>query len=562
MRDLPDLLIGGGSGDVVIAYRQGQPLLVSQFRRDIAHNAMRLRERGCRRGLLMTADTYWCAVGMLALFQIGADVVLPQNVTSGAGKAIGAAWDLIVTDHPDGEGERFLLGTGAADPVGLGAMDADANRLSLYTSGSTGLPKRVDKTLAVMQREAQAIEEILGSRVPGDARVTGMVTHQHLFGLSFKLFWPLFSGRPFEAKVHEFWEELLAEDLAGAAVVVSPAHLKRLGDLALLDGDVAPACLLSAGAELSETVAVAAQRAFHAPLCEIYGSTETGMIAWRWRERPNAPWMPAPGVEVTLDADNRLQLRSPFLPDGDWFRTEDRAERMAGGFRLLGRADRIVKIEGKRVSLPEIEAALAESPMVAAVAALVLGEGDVTLAAVVVPSAEGAAELARLGAFRFGRVLRQALAARHEAAALPRRWRFVTELPVGPLGKTSRDAAERLFDDKKTEPDLVAVRRNGDDVELDLFNSADLVQLDGHFPNMPIVPGVAQIDWVVKLAARHLDLPLASAENYQVKFHRLTLPETTVTLALALDRERQRLNFTYRRADVVLTSGVIRLAPT
>ena len=71
MRDLSDLLIGGGS-DVVIAYRQSRPILLSQFRRDIAHNATRLRERNCRRGLLMTVDTYWCAVGMLALFQIGA----------------------------------------------------------------------------------------------------------------------------------------------------------------------------------------------------------------------------------------------------------------------------------------------------------------------------------------------------------------------------------------------------------------------------------------------------------------------------------------------------------
>jgi len=344
--------------------------------------------------------------------------------------------------------------------------------------------------------------------------------------------------------------------------VVSPAHLKRLGDLALADDDVAPACLLSAGAALSEPVAASAQQAFRAPLCEIYGSTETGVVGWRWRGAPNAPWMPAPGVELDIDPDNQLLLRSPFLPNGDWFRMEDRAERMAGGFRLAGRADRIVKIEGKRVSLPEIEAALAQSPLVSAVAALSLGAGDATLAAVVVPSAEGAAELARLGAFRFGRMLRQALAARHEAAALPRRWRFVTELPVGPLGKIRQESVQSLFDDKKTEPDLIAVRRQDDEVELDLFNSADLVQLDGHFPNMPIVPGVAQIDWVVKLAARYLDLPLVSAENFQVKFHRLTLPQTTVTLALAHDKERQRLSFTYRRADVVLTSGVIRLAST
>ncbi|MBI2255696.1 MAG: acyl-CoA synthetase [Proteobacteria bacterium] len=563
MHDLSDLLIGSGDESSIVAYRRGQPLLRSQLRHDVAHNAARLAALNCRRGLVITEDTYWCAVAMLALFQIGADVILPQNTTTGASNAIQAEWDLIVTDQPaDAATSVFELGAGVGRPMELKAVDAKACRLSLFTSGSTGEPKRVDKTLALMQREAVAIEQVLGASVPKDGRIVGTVTHQHLFGLSFKLFWPLCTGRPFEAAVHEFWEELLAEDLGHAAVVVSPAHLKRLGDLELATNHVPPSCLLSAGAELGDDSAATAQKAFHAPLCEIYGSTETGMIGWRWRSEANEPWSAAPGVVLDIGADGALLLRSPFASGDAWVRTEDRAEQVPGGFRLIGRADRIVKIEGKRVSLPEIEAALAGSPLIAAVALIALGDDELVLAAVVVPSVAGSAELARLGAFRFGRLLRQCLASRHEAAAMPRRWRFVEELPVGPLGKIRQAALRSLFNQGKTEPDLLAMRRNGDALELDLFNAPELLQLDGHFPNMPIVPGVAQIDWVVKFAARHLDLPLESAQDYQVKFHRLTLPETTVTLALTHDRDRQRLNFSYRRADVVLTSGVIRLAPT
>jgi 3-hydroxymyristoyl/3-hydroxydecanoyl-(acyl carrier protein) dehydratase len=78
---------------------------------------------------------------------------------------------------------------------------------------------------------------------------------------------------------------------------------------------------------------------------------------------------------------------------------------------------------------------------------------------------------------------------------------------------------------------------------------------------MPIVPGVAQIDWAVKLAARHLNLPIEVATHYQVKFHRLTLPGTLVTLKLAHDAIRQRLNFSYHRDEVVLTSGAIKVPP-
>jgi len=558
MRDLRALLEGNISDRTVIALRGSQALDVAQLRCDIAHNAARLTNLNCRRGLLVTADTYWCLVGMMALFQIGADVILPQNATAGAVDAIRAEWDLLVSDR-EGE-DRFCLRSGAGPATALQPIELDACRLSLFTSGSTGHPKRVDKTLAVMQREAAAVEELLGATVPSDSRVVGMVTHQHLFGLSFKLFWPLVSGRPFGARVHEFWEELLSEDIGGNAIIVSPAHLKRVGDLRLAGGETPPACLISAGAELSDEVAACSQNAFGAPLCEIYGSTETGVIGWRWRDKAANAWLPAPGVLVDVDPSGELHIDSPFLSGRDRFRTADLAEKAGAGFRLKGRTDRIVKIEGKRISLPEVEATLAGSPLVAAVALLPIGEPDITLAAVVAPSTEGAAELARLGAFRFGRLLRQSLASHHETAAMPKRWRFVAEMPTGPLGKVLQADLLALFQEEKREPDLLALRRNGQELELDLYNSPDLVQLDGHFPGMPIIPGVAQIDWVVKLAARHFGLALGAAQNYQVKFHRLTLPGTMVTLSLMHDAGRQRLSFSYKRGDDVLTSGVVRLA--
>ena len=54
--------------------------------------------------------------------------------------------------------------------------------------------------------------------------------------------------------------------------------------------------------------------------------------------------------------DAQLEVTSPHLPNADWWRTQDRVEADAGGgFRLLGRADRIVKVEERRVSLTALE---------------------------------------------------------------------------------------------------------------------------------------------------------------------------------------------------------------
>jgi hypothetical protein len=560
MRDLATLLVAAEHGDAVIAFRGSERIDLKRFRLDIAHNAARLATLNCRRGLLVTADTYWCAVGMMALFQIGAIAVMPQNVTPGAADDIRAEWDLAVTDRPVGPSDScFQLSSGDSTSAQLKCVDPAECRLSLFTSGSTGRPKRVDKTLAIMQREAAAIEELLVGSIAGDGHVVGMVTHQHLFGLSFKLFWPLFSGRPFDARVHEFWEDVHATPLAQTAIVVSPAHLNRIDELSRPACQAGPACLISAGAELSNAAAATVQRVFGAPLLEIYGSTETGIIGWRWRQAPDQPWMPVPRVTIDIGEGGELRIQSPFVDGPTWVTVDDRVKPAAAGFHLAGRADRIVKIEGKRISLPEVEATLAASPLVDAVAVLPIDIGDATLGAVVVLSEEGAAELSRRGAFRLGRLLRQALTARHEAAAMPRRWRFVEALPTGPLGKVRHEDLLALFISDKREPELLAVRRNEQYVELDLFNGADLVQLDGHFPGMPIVPGVVQIDWAVKLAARYLGVPLVSAQAYQVKFHRLTLPGMAVTLRLTHDEDRQRLRFAYRRGDDVLTSGIIQL---
>lgn len=556
------LLTGADDLDRVIAITEGKTITLAQLRRDVAANAARLAATGCRRGLLITADTYWAVIGLLSLFQVGADVVLAQNVTAGGLAAVREHWDLLICDRlPEGQSQAFVLAHGVDGDWAMRTLESARCQFNLFTSGSTGVPKLVQKTLAVMEREAAAIDALVGGQVPRDARVFGTVTHQHLFGLSYKLFWPLCSGRCIDGAVYDLWESLFGQHIQGAVIVTSPAHLARLGQDAL-SPDRRPSIILSAGAFLPLSASMVAARVFGLAVCEIYGSTETGTIASRERADVDLPWQSIPGVSVTQGPGDVLRLQSPFLPDAAEFETSDIIQTLdGGGFRLLSRTDRIAKIDGKRVSLPNVEAQLGASPLVSEVAALALSGAQEVLAAVIVPSAAGREELARVGAFRFGRLLREELARTQEAAGKPRRWRFVDALPRNDIGKILQQDLIQLFmpEPPPTEPDLRAVRQDGDAVEIDLFNRPDLLQLKGHFPNMPIVPGVAQIDWAVKLAARHLGLPIDVATNFQVKFYRLTLPGTLVTLKLAHDRDRRRLNFAYHQGAQVLTSGFVRM---
>ncbi|MGF7172638.1 AMP-binding protein [Azospirillum doebereinerae] len=581
MLDLSRLLVAPPVSDRPVAESGGRLIGMGQFAADVATNAERIRVAGCRRGLLVTQDAYWGAVGLFALLHAGAEAVLPQNGQPGTLAALADVRDRVIGDAAlDGTGDALRLEPGVARTApALALLDPEAP-LCFFTSGSTGRPKPVRKTLALLQREAEAIEALLGSVVPADAWVHATVPHQHVYGMAFRLCWPLATGRPFSGTAHALWESALAALDGGSVLVTSPAHLARLEGIAPLPPGRRPSLVLSAGAPLSDEAADAAARVLGTVPTEIFGSSETGAVAHRARRLPDPAWRPLPGVTVGRTEDGRLRVRSPAVPGDGVHVGGDLVDLDGeGGFRLLGRADRIVKIEGKRVSLPEIEEHLRRQPWVADAAALPVGDMAPRLAAVVVPSAEGRALLSEIGPFRFGRLLRRELGATQEPAGLPRHWRFVDALPQGVLGKRVPGDLLRLFKgdgammaettdaqtsvaearpQRPTEPEIRAVRSGGEGVELDLYLPGDLAQIDGHFPGLPIVPGVALIDWAVTLGARH-GIPVAVARDFQVKFRRVTVPDSAVTLSLRHLAARRRLAFEYRAGDETLTSGTIAL---
>jgi acyl-coenzyme A synthetase/AMP-(fatty) acid ligase len=213
----------------------------------------------------------------------------------------------------------------------LKELDPQASVIELFTSGSSGDPKRVTKALGQMEREAAAIEALLGPIMAEDGVVTGTVSHQHLYGLSFRLFWPLCSGRIIDGTVHEFWESLTACGLSGGAIIASPAHLTRIPPRPAMAAGERPGFVLSAGAPLPVAAAIQARDIFAAPVLEIYGSTETGMVAWRNRDEQDAPWKPVPGVIVRQASDQRVLVTSPFLQDGAEHQGSDRIRLLPDG---------------------------------------------------------------------------------------------------------------------------------------------------------------------------------------------------------------------------------------
>src|SRR5262245_15636418 len=560
---LVELLAYGRPDEMPVADCGGVLISLARLCRDVRANGERIRQIGCRRGLLLTEDAYWGAVGLFALMSAEVEVLLPPNIRPDIATTLTGQFDLIVTDRPLHDSASLVLA--AADNGQQRQVSATlrpGSRLIFVTSGTTGAPKQVAKTLAQLSAETEAIEALLGPRVPRQAKVLATVPHQHAYGLAFRMLWPLATGRLFVSKALQHWATVLsALDKPGSVLVTSPAHLSRMGGLAPVGCERRPSVMLSAGASLAEADARLAHTLFGLAITEIFGSTETGAIAWRRRDRAAPAWRPLPGVAIGATHDGLATVRAPHVPDAAYI-SSDRVSINADGIRFMGRADAIAKIEGVRVDPAEVAEQLRAIAWVADAAVAALGDPPTELGAALVLTPEGKDLLARTGPFRLGRLARRVLAQSREPAVLPRRWRFVDALPARVLGKTASADIVALFrDDAKSdpvrEPETLAVRWTDNGVDIDLFLAPAIVYFQGHFPGFPIAPAVAQIDWAVRLAARHLGLSTASAPEFRVKFRKTMLPSMRITLSLRRAGAGNGFRFEYRDDLEVLSSGTI-----
>nr|MBF0681593.1 AMP-binding protein [Pseudomonas sp.] len=292
---------------------------------------------------------------------------------------------------------------------------------------------------------------------------------------------------------------------------------------------------------------------------EIYGSSETGGIAWR---QGGSLWQPFAGVELSQDEHGALRIASPCLPTSHEEQTADAARIQADGrFELLGRLDRIVKLEEKRISLPMLESALAEHPFVSEARLGVIEDNRAFLAGLIALSDAGLHALRNQGRRSLTQALRKHLAQYCEALALPRRWRLVRQLPVNSQGKLPQAQLDALLQaPRPLTPERLSERLEEDQWHLELGVPVDLAHFSGHFPQTPVLPGVVQIDWAISLARQLIkDLPPRFQGMEVLKFQQLARPGDCLQLTLRFDAERSKLHFSYRNGDAPCSSGRILL---
>ncbi|SFW52355.1 MULTISPECIES: acyl-CoA synthetase family protein [Pseudomonas] len=527
----------------------------SQLRGAALRLAAGLQARGVRHVAVHLEDAADLATALLGAWHAGVRVLLPADLQAQTRQRWASEVDLWLTDQP---GDTHPDDVQHA-PMDAAVLDLDHCWLSLCTSGSSGEPKRIEKTLRQLSNEVQALEQLWGADL-GPACMIGSVATQHIYGLLFRVLWPLCAGRPFGRRQLAFPEDLqrASREQPVFAWVASPALLKRMGDNLDWPALSSVRRVFTSGGALPTEAAQSLQQRLGQWPTEIFGSSETGGIAWR---QGDPWWQPFAGVELSQDSDGALLIASPYLPSGHVEHTAD-AARIAedGRFELLGRLDRIVKLEEKRISLPMLEQALVTHDWVSEARLGVVQENRASLGALLVLSDAGLRALRNQGRRAVTEGLRRHLSEHCETLALPRRWRWVRQLPLNAQGKLPQAEVEALLlAPRPKAPDVLEQVETDGEWSLQLVVPPDLAYFSGHFPTAPVLPGVVQVDWALSIGRQLLNLPPRFVGMEVLKFQQLVRPGDDLQLHLRFDRERGKLYFAYRNATAACSSGRIVL---
>lgn len=426
-------------------------------------------------------------------------------------------------------------------------------QLYFYTSGSTGQPKKIPRTLQQLLFEVQGLAQAF-TRVKSSIAIS-TVSHQHIYGLLFKLLWPLAAGHSFYLHQLAFPEDVrevenkLAHRQVSHYVISSPALLKRWSsDVALHDTTQ----LFSSGGRLDDGVRQALQH----PITEIFGSSETGGIAYRSEDQ--ALWQPFADVEVRATEEQALSVKTQHGCSADWILTGDRVklrdpDDRQSPLQLLGRLDRIVKLEEKRLSLDQIEQKIEELEEVVQCHVLLLQHGQRQILACVAVLTDAARdELKQQGKAKFVQQLKTQLGHHLESIAIPRQWRFLTQLPINSQAKLDKQMMQALFMPMQI-PVVLSQHRQVTTAQYQLEFIPELKCFEGHFPDDPIYPGVGQIGCIQHLAKQTWsDLQYCNAME-QMKFQQLIRPYSVAQLELT--RKENKISFSLHSDTQILATG-------
>lgn len=572
-------LLANTNNQHIISYDENKQYTLEDLQKYSYQIRLLIIQQANKKWVLAVEDVFSFAASFLALASLNCTIILPPNLKIGAIEDIYYGDENILTDK-EYTSTRFYI---TSLPIYQFTKEVIPNhhhilpaknlpfsencKIQMFTSGSSGEPKSIHKTLKNIEAELVILEKNWGA-ISKNTVFFSTVTHLHIYGLLFRLLWPLTTGKPFFNKNYLFPDELTKamKSFSQITLISSPAHLKRLPQMTSLPDFCAKMKLLvSSGGPLSFEIAEAFSKQANITPLEVFGSTETGGIAWRYQNATNSPWQAFAGIEIKQEKEtNTLSVLSPFIPKPGWYQTTDLIDLIsANSFFLKGRADRIVKIEEKRIGLNHLESKIIETGYAEDAFVTVITDESQNyrayLACLVTLNTKGMDLYLNTSWKNTIDTIRRNLAKFFDDILIPRHWRLVNEIPVNLQGKKVAVELNKLFApaDQK-QPLILHTEKTATNITLQLYIPVDLFYFQGHFDSFPIVPGVAQIHWAVEKAKENFYIPGNFYQMMNIKFKKVIRPGSLLRLILQRDVVKNSVTFSFESNEIIYSSGIIK----
>lgn len=522
-----------------------------------------MEHEDCEKWILHCEDYWYFICTFAALLQCKKEILLTANISPNFIAEIRNEQSIrFLTDQTEVEGKKIenadFIPSIINEEISLSEeevndtpkIDADTSRIMMYTSGTTGHPKTVPQRLTEFEADnafvlSQWGEEFLSRKL------VATVSQHHIYGLLFTMMLPFTIGVPFRRKRIEFPEEFELLDDEEYMIIAVPAFLKRT--IAERDGEklnLKNPWIFTSGGVLLPEVAKGTSEIFGFCPMEVYGSTETSGIAYRQQTKDGQIWTPFANAKIWKNEAGCLTIISPYIKDPAGFATGDLVDIQEDGrFILKGRADSIVKIEEKRISVTEVENRLLQSGLVLDCCVVPMSDRRQYLAAAVVLNEEGKKKFADTEKYLINRYFHDYLLQFFENVVLPKKWRYLDVLPMDVQGKKKKPVIQKLFAPENIHgipAETVLLRRENDknlEVELEVLIPGTSDYFDGHFPDFKLLPAVAQIDLVAHFAQRYFGTELSTPDIKRFKFSDKILPDSTVVFKLKFEGEKNKVSF-------------------
>ncbi len=546
-----------------------KPISYRQLSCDIAVVYSYIVELSQEQILIFTEDTYWFFVFMIAVSYTNKSFYIP-----GSGK------ELYIKDIATNDMIYITDNVVRCESIGCQVIDINSiinmhidtaqiedfinadytqnaqMRLVFFTSGSTGKPKMIEKRFDYLDFEAQCLARASYEKA-NLSTFTTTASHYHLYGFTHAMLLPFWFGVPFLRQKIVFVETL--NNLANCTLITlitTPGFLKRIDENSIT---IKSDWYIVSGTEvLHQDTFDMIKDIFDTEIFEFYGSTETGVVARKLRHE-GVSFKAFDEVEINLNENGELMLKARYTGDefvciGDLAEIKDKVY-----FTLLGRANDIVKIAGKRIGLSDINFKICEHDSVKN-AATILGkraERDIVVSFVVPKDADILSTPYRERTTDMQKYLYEYF----DRAVVPKKIIYIDNIPLSAAGKV-----DAVILRKYAQKNVVAgrytfslVSKYADDIEVLVNIDEHSIFFDGHFDSQKIFPAVAQVQLLADVYQYYYDDGKDITQIKKMKFSNIILPKDKFVLSIkskAVDNAK-KLSIQMKGGDKVFSKGSI-----